>query len=89
MKTISLVCDEEWTAYVGVVMKSEIHGVELVARMVVRNDVGDESYRSLTLHKVVDEQHVECGIVLAHRRKKLRPTLIQRSPHSLAVMKQC
>jgi hypothetical protein len=35
MKTMSLVCDEnEWTAYVDIVMKSKIHGIELVARMV-------------------------------------------------------
>jgi hypothetical protein len=35
MKTMLLVCDEkEWTTYVSVVMKLEIHGIELVARMV-------------------------------------------------------
>jgi hypothetical protein len=35
MKTMSPVCDEkEWTGYVGVVIKSEIHGIELVTRMV-------------------------------------------------------
>jgi hypothetical protein len=44
MKTMSLVCDEkEWTTYVSVVMKSEIRGIELVARMVAQNDVGDEN----------------------------------------------
>jgi hypothetical protein len=65
MKMISSVCDEkEWTAYVGVVMKSKICGIELVAIMVVRNDIGDESSRSPTLPEAVDEQHVECGIVL-------------------------
>jgi hypothetical protein len=65
MKTMPPVCDEkEWTAYVGVVMKSEIHEIELVARMVARNDVGDESSRSSTLSEVVDEQHIECGVVL-------------------------
>jgi hypothetical protein len=65
MKTMSPVCDEnEWTTYVGVVMKSEIHGIELVARMVAWNDVGDESSRSPTLPKAVDEQHVECGVVV-------------------------
>jgi hypothetical protein len=65
MKMMSPVCDEnEWTAYVGVVIKSEIRGIELVARMVVRNDVSDESSRSPTLPKAVDEQHVECGVVL-------------------------
>jgi hypothetical protein len=41
MKMMSPVCDEnEWTAYVSVVMKSEIHGI------------------------AVDEQHVECGVML-------------------------
>jgi hypothetical protein len=45
-------------------MKLEIHGIELIARMVARNDVGDESSRSLTLPEAVDEQHVECGVVL-------------------------
>jgi hypothetical protein len=44
MKMISPVCNEkEWSAYVGVVMKSEIRRIELVARMVAQNDVGDES----------------------------------------------
>jgi hypothetical protein len=65
MKTMSPVCDEkEWIAYVDVVMKSEIQGIELVARKVARNDVSDESSRSPTLPEAVDEQHVECGIVL-------------------------
>jgi hypothetical protein len=62
---MSPVCNEnEWTTYVGAVMKSEIHGIELVIRMVVQNDVGDESFWSPTLPEAVDEQHVECGIVL-------------------------
>jgi hypothetical protein len=65
MKMMSLVCDKkEWTTYIGVVMKLEIRGIELVARMVARNDVGDESYQSPTLNGAVDEQHVECGVVL-------------------------
>jgi hypothetical protein len=64
MKMMSPVCDEECTTYVGVVMKSEICGIELIARMVARNNVGDESSRSPTLPEAVDEQHVECGIVL-------------------------
>jgi hypothetical protein len=45
-------------------MKSEIHEIDLVARMVARNDVGDESSQSLTLPEAVDEQHVKCGVVL-------------------------
>jgi hypothetical protein len=62
---MSPVCDEnEWTTYIGVVMKSEICGIGLVARMVSRNDVGHKSSRSSTLPKAVDEQHIECGIVL-------------------------
>jgi hypothetical protein len=65
MKTMSPVyAAKEWAAYVGVVMKSEICGIELVARMVARNDVGNESSQSPTLPKAVDEQHVECGILL-------------------------
>jgi hypothetical protein len=65
MKTMSLICDEkEWTTYVGVVMKSEIHGIEFVAGMVAQNDIGDESSRSVTLPEAVDEPHVKCGIVL-------------------------
>jgi hypothetical protein len=58
MKTMSPVCNKEWTTYVGVVMKLEIHEIELVAKMVARNDIGDESSRSPTLPDAVDEQHV-------------------------------
>jgi hypothetical protein len=62
MKTMSLVCNEKmWTTYVRVVMKSKI---ELVARMAGPTDVGDESSRSPTLPEAVDEQGVECGVVL-------------------------
>jgi hypothetical protein len=65
MKTMSPVCDEnEWTTYVGVVMKSEIRGIELVARKVVQNNVGDKSSRSPTLPEMVDEQHGECDVLL-------------------------
>jgi hypothetical protein len=38
--------------------------IELVTRMVSQNDVDDESSRSPTLPKAVDEQHVKCGVVL-------------------------
>jgi hypothetical protein len=65
MKTMSPICDEkEWTTYVGVMMKSEIHVIELIVRMVARNDVGDESSRSPTLSEAVDKQHIKCGVVL-------------------------
>jgi hypothetical protein len=46
------------------VMKSEIHGIELVAMMVAHNDVGDESSWSPTLPETVDEHHVECVVLL-------------------------
>jgi hypothetical protein len=65
VELMSPVCDKkEQITYVGVVMKSEIRGIELVARMVSRNDVGDESSWSPTLPEAVDEHHVECGIML-------------------------
>jgi hypothetical protein len=39
---MSPVCaKKEWSAYVGVMIKSEIRGIELVARMVAQNNVGD------------------------------------------------
>jgi hypothetical protein len=65
MNMMSPVCDEkEWTTYVGVVIKSEICGIELVTKLVARNNVGDKSSQSPTLPEAVDEQHVECGVVL-------------------------
>jgi hypothetical protein len=65
MKMMSPVCDEnEWTTYVGVVIKSKIHGTELIVRKVAWNDVGNKSSQSLTLPEVMDEQHVECGVIL-------------------------
>jgi hypothetical protein len=69
IKMMTPMCNEkEWTAYVRVVMKSEIHMIELVvvARMVGRNDVGDEScaYATVTLSEAIDVQGVECDVVL-------------------------
>jgi hypothetical protein len=55
---------KEWTTYVRVMMKSEIHEIELVARMVGRDDIDDDSSRLSTLPEAVVEQGVECGIVL-------------------------
>jgi hypothetical protein len=64
-KTMSPVCDEkEWATYVGVMMKSKIHGIEFVARMVAWNDVGDQSSQPPILTEAVDEQHIEYGVVL-------------------------
>jgi hypothetical protein len=81
MKTMSLVCDEkEWTTYVGVVMKSEIHGIEFVAGMVAQNDIGDESSRSVTLPEAVDEPHVECGIVLTQLSKETQANTDPKEP---------
>jgi hypothetical protein len=65
-------------------MKSEIRGIELVARMVVRNDVGDESSWSPTLPEAVDEQHIECGIVLTQPSQKTQADTVmatQGVPH--------
>jgi hypothetical protein len=65
MKMMSPVCNEkEWTIYVGVMTKLEIHMIELFSRMVAQNDVGDESSWSSTLPEEVDKQHVEWGVVL-------------------------
>jgi hypothetical protein len=87
MKMMSLVYDEkEWTAFVVVVMKSEIRGIELVARMVFRNDVGDESSLSPTCLKRLTSSMSNVASCLLNHRKKLS-TPIQRSPHSLVVMK--
>jgi hypothetical protein len=71
-------------------MKSEIHGIELVARMVDRNVVGDESSRSLTLLEAVDDQHIEYGIVLTQPLQETQDdTDADDPPPSLVVMKLC
>jgi hypothetical protein len=65
MKTMSSICNKkEWTTYVGVMMKLEIYGIELVTTMVAQNNVGDESSQSRTLPEAVDEQDIDCGVVL-------------------------
>jgi hypothetical protein len=76
MKMMLPVCNEkEWKAYVGVVMKSEIRKIELIARMVGQNDVGDESSLLPTLSEEVDEQGIKCGIVIMQSS-----TLMQKNP---------
>jgi hypothetical protein len=56
MKMMSSVCNEnEWAAYVGVVMKSEIRAIELVATRIGCNVMCDESSHSPTMPKAVDE----------------------------------
>jgi hypothetical protein len=85
INTMSLVCDEkEWIAYVSVKMKLEIHGIELVARMVAQNDISDKSSRSSTLPKAVDEQHVECGIMLTQLSQETQANNDAEEPPFLA-----
>jgi hypothetical protein len=77
MKTMSPVYDEkEWTTYVGVMMKSEIHKIELVVRMVVRNDVGDECSCCRLCPKRLISSTSNVASCLLNRRRKLRLTLI-------------
>jgi hypothetical protein len=89
IKMISLVCNEkEWTPYVRVVIKSEIRGIELVAKIIAWNDVGDGSSRSPTLLKAIDDEHVECGIVLTQLLQETQDDIDIDDPHSMPVMKQ-
>jgi hypothetical protein len=60
--------------------------------MVGQNDVGDESSRSPTLSEAVDEQDVECGIVLTQPLQETHDDSDADEPPpppSLLVMKQC
>jgi hypothetical protein len=85
MKMMSLVCDEkEWITYVDVMMMSGICEIELVARMVARNDIGDESSRSSTLPKEVLEHHVECVIVLTQPSQETQTDTIAKEPPFIA-----
>jgi hypothetical protein len=56
--------------------------------MVIQNDIDDESPQSPTLPEVVDEQHVECGVVLTQLSQETQADTDTEEPHSLAVMKQ-
>jgi hypothetical protein len=88
MKMMSLVCNEkEWTTHIRVVMKSDICGIELVARMVGWNNVGDESSWSPMLPEVVDEQGFKCGVVLTQQSQKSQDNINadEPPPPSLAV----
>jgi hypothetical protein len=90
MKTMSPIYDEkEWTTYVGVVIKSEIHEIELVTRMVAQNAVCDESSRSPTLIEAVDKPHVKCGVMLTQSSEETHGDTDPKEPHSLVVMKPC
>jgi hypothetical protein len=70
-------------------MKSEIRGIELIATMVGRNDVGDESSQLPTLSEAVDEQGIECGVVLMQLSYETQDDTDPDEPPSLEVMKQC
>jgi hypothetical protein len=81
IKTMSPVCDEkEWKAYVGVVMKSEIRGTkslqEWLSRMILMTKVLS---RRLCLKWLMSSTS-NVALCLLNCHKKLRPTLIQRSP---------
>jgi hypothetical protein len=85
MKMMPPVCDEkEWTAYVGVVMKSEIRRIELVAIKVARNDVADKSSRSPILPEAVDEHHIECGVVLTQQSQETQADTDAEEPPFVA-----
>jgi hypothetical protein len=81
MKTMSPVCDEkQWTAYVGVMIKSEICEIELVAIKVAWNNIADESSRSSTLLEAVDEHHVECGVVFTQSSQETQADIDAEEP---------
>jgi hypothetical protein len=89
MKMMSVMCNEkEWTAYIGVVLKSGIRVIELVATRVGRDVIGDESAPSPTLPKAVDEQSVECAVVLTQLWQSLDDEGIADKPPLMKVMKQ-
>jgi hypothetical protein len=75
--------------YVRVMIKSEIHGIELFTRMVARNDVVTKVLSRRLYPKQLMSNMLNVALCLHNRRKKLEMTLMQMSPHSLPVMKQC
>jgi hypothetical protein len=78
MKMISSMCNQkEWTMYIRVVMKLEIHGIELVMKV-----LGYRLCRKRLMRRVLN-----VVLCLRNHRKKLRMTLMQMSPPLLAVMK--
>jgi hypothetical protein len=85
MKTMSPVYNvNEWTTYVGVMIKSEIRRIELIAKMDAWNNVGDKSSQSPTLSKVVDEQNIEYGIVLTQPTQKTQDDTDAEEPPFVA-----
>jgi hypothetical protein len=65
-------------------MKSEIREIELVVKMVARNDVGDESSRLTTLPEAVDERHVKCGVVLTQPSQETQANTDLEEPSLIA-----
>jgi hypothetical protein len=85
MKTMSPICNKkEWTTYVGVMMKLEICGIELVATMVAQNNVGDESSQSPTLPEAVDEQDIDCGVMLTQPSQETQDDIDADDPPFVA-----
>jgi hypothetical protein len=85
MKMMSSICDKkQWTAYVGVVIKSEIYGIEFVVIKVAWNNVADESSRLSTLPEAVDEHHVECGVVFIQSSQETQADIDTEEPPFVA-----
>jgi hypothetical protein len=61
--------------------------IELIIRMVDRNDVGDKNSQSLTLSEAIDEHGIECGVVLTHSSQKTQDDIDANDHPSLVVMK--
>jgi hypothetical protein len=68
-------------------MKLEIYRIELVARIVDHNDVGDKSSRLLTLVKVFNEHNVKCVIMLMQPSQESHYDTEADEPLLLEVMK--
>jgi hypothetical protein len=89
MKTMSPICKEEWTTYIGVMTKSKIHGIALVARMVGGTMLVVKVLGHQLCPKWLMSGTPNVALCLCNRHKKLGMTLMQMSPHSLLVMKKC
>jgi hypothetical protein len=69
-------------------MQPEICEIELVTRLIDQNDVSDESSQSLTLQNAIDEQCVECGVVLMQPSQQTHDNTNVDESRMMAVMKQ-
>jgi hypothetical protein len=59
--------------------------IELIIRMVDRNDIGDKN--SLTLSEAIDEHGIKCGVVLTQSSQKSQDDIDANDHPSLVVMK--